>query len=159
MSIKSQPKSTCNASEFETFYVQSIASECDCGEIFLPHEKCVNPIVLNEILEANNPFPCNATGKMAVWTTIPDLQPKSEWESINYVSDEDLKAWECDSLFDSLITGDYEMGSHWNPCALSVTWSDGHQEDVEKAIANFLDAANSQADIEEYKRLKAKLGL
>ena len=51
------------------------------------------------------------------------------------------------------------MRDHWNPCALSVTWSDGHQEDVEKAIANFLDAAHSQADIEEYKRLKAKLGL
>ena len=159
MSIKSQPKSTCNASEFETFYVQSIASECDCGEIFLPHEKYVNPIVLNEILEANNPFPCNTTGKMEVWTTNPNLQPKSEWECINYVSDEDLKEWECDSLFDSLITGDYEMGSHWNPCFLSVTWSDGDQEDVEKAIANYLDAAPSQADVDEYKRLKARLVL
>ena len=91
--------------------------------------------------------------------TIPDLQPKSEWESINYVSDEDLKEWECDSLFDSLITGDYEMGSYWNSCFLSVTWSDGDQEDVEKAIADYLDAAPSQADIDEYKRLKAKLGL
>ena len=143
----------------EIFYVQPMASESDAGYIFLPADQYVDPIILNEILEANNSFPCNATGKMEVWTTIPDLQPKSEWESINYVSDEDLKEWECDSLFDSLITGDYEMGSHWNPCFLSVTWGDGDQEDVEKAIANYLDAAPSQADVDEYKRLKAKLGL
>ena len=51
------------------------------------------------------------------------------------------------------------MGSHWNPCFLSVTWSDGDQEDVEKAIANYLDAAPSQADVDEYKRLKARLVL
>ena len=146
-------------SKSETFYLQSMASECDSGCIILPEDQYINPLILNEILEANNPFPCNTTGKMEVWTTIPDLQPKSEWESINYVSDEDLKAWECDSLFDSLITGDCEMGSHWNPCFLSVTWSDGDQEDVEKAIVNYLDAAPSQADVDEYKRLKAKLGL
>ena len=96
---------------------------------------------------------------MEVWTTNPSLQPKSEWECINYVSKDDLKEWECDTLFDSLITGDYEMGSHWNPRFLSVTWSDGDQEDVEEAISNHLDAASSQAGIDEYKRLKVKLGL
>ena len=96
---------------------------------------------------------------MEVWTTNPNLQPKSEWESINYVSDEDLKEWECDSLFDSLIIGDYEMGSHWNPCFLSVTWSDGDQEAVEEAISNHLEAAPAQADLDEYKRLKAELAL
>ena len=42
---------------------------------------------------------------------------------------------------------------------LSVSWSEGNQEDVENAIADYLDAAPSQADIDEYKRLKAKLGL
>ena len=143
----------------ETFYIQSIASECDCGHILLPEDQYVDPLVLNEILEANNPFPCNTTGKMEVWTTNPALQAKSEWECINYVSEDDLKEWDCVSLFDSLITGDYEMGAHWNPCFLSVTWSDGDQEDVEEAISNYLDAAPSQADLEEYKRLKAKLGL
>ena len=159
MSIKSQSISTYDDSKFETFYVQSMASEFASGHIFLPADQYVDPIVLNEILEATNPFPCNTTGKMEVWTTNPNLQPKSEWESINYVSDEDLKEWECDSLFDSLITGDYEMGSHWNPRFLSVTWSDGDQEDVEEAISNHLDAAPSQAHLDEYKRLKAKLGL
>ena len=159
MSIKSQPKSTCDDSKFETFYVQSMAAEYDSGYIFLPEDQYVDPIILNELLEANNSFPCNTTGKMEVWTTNPNLQPKSEWESIDYVSYEDLMEWECDSLFDSLITGDYEMGSHWNPRFLSVTWSDGDQEDVEEAISNHLDAASSQADIDEYKRLKAKLGL
>ena len=78
---------------------------------------------------------------------------------IQDVSDEDLKEWEYDSLFDSLITGDYEMGSHWNPSFLSVTCSDGDQEAVEEAISNHLEAAPSQADLDEYKRLKAKLGL
>ena len=159
MSIESQSKSKCNTSESETFCVQSMASECDSGYIFLPADQYVDPILLNEILEANNPFPCNTTGKMEVWTTNPDLLARSKWECINYVSEEELKEWECDSLFDSLITGDYEMGSHWNPCFLSVTWSDGDQEDVEKAIANYLDAAPSQAHLDEYKRLKAKLGL
>ena len=160
MSIKSQPKSTCDASEFETFYVQSMAAECDCGEIFLPGDQYVNPIVLNEILEATNPFPCNTTGKMEVWTTNLNLQPKSEWECITYVSKDDLKQWECESLFHSLISGDYEgIGDSWKPRFLSVSWSEGNQEDVEKAIADYLDAAPSQADIDEYKRPKAKLGL
>ena len=160
MSIKSQPKSTCDASEFETFYVQSMASECDSGEILLPEDQYVNPLVLNELLEANNPFPCNTTGKMEVWTTNPNLQPKSEWECITYVSKDDLKQWECESLFHSLISGDYEgIGDSWKPRFLSVSWSEGNQEDVEKAIADYLDAAPSQADIDEYKRLKAKLGL
>ena len=146
-------------SKFETFYVQSMASECDSGYIFLTADQYVDPIVLNEILEANNPFPCNTTGKMEVWTTNPALQAKSEYECINYVSEDDLKEWECDTLFDSLITGDYEMGAQWNPSFLSVTWSDGDQEAAKEAIANYLDAAPSQADIDEYKRLKAKLGL
>ena len=147
-------------SEFETFYVQSIASECDCGAIFFPHEKYVNPIVLNEILEANNPFPCNATGKMEIWTTNPALQAKSEYECVNFVSEDDLKEWECETLFDSLVEGEYAgIGDSWNPRFLSVTWSDGDQEDVEEAISNHLDAASSQADVDEYKRLKAKLAL
>ena len=146
-------------SKFETFYIQSMAAECDSGYIILPEHQYVDPIVLNELLEANNSFPCNTTGEMEVWTTNPDLQARSKWECINYVSEDDLKEWECESLFDSLITGDYEMGSHWNSCFLSVTWSDGDQEDVEKAIANYLDASPSQADIDEYKRVKAKLGL
>ena len=136
-----------------------MTDEYDSGYIFLPEDKYVDPIILNEILEANNSFPCNTTGKMEVWTTNPNLQQKSEWECINYVSEEELKEWECDSLFDSLITGDYEIGSHWNPRFLSVTWSDGDQEDVKKAIADYLDAAPSQADVDEYKRLKTKLGL
>ena len=146
-------------SKFEAFYIQSMAAEYDSGYIFLPEHQYVDPIVLNELLEANNSFPCNTTGEMEVWTTNPDLQARSKWECINYVSEDDLKEWECESLFDSLITGDYEMGSHWNPSFLSVTWSDGDQEDVEEAISNHLDAASSQADLDEYKRLKAKLGL
>ena len=51
----------------------------------------LTPLILNELLEANNSFPCNTTGKMEVWTTNPNLQPKSEWECINYVSNDDLK--------------------------------------------------------------------
>ena len=131
-------------SEFETFYVQSIASERDCGAIFLPHERYVNPIVLNEILEANNPFPCNATGKMEIWTTNLNLQAKSEYECVNFVSEDDLKEWECETLFDSLVEGEYAgIGDSWNPRFLSVTWSDGDQEDVEEAISNHLEAAHS----------------
>ena len=147
-------------SQFETFYVQSMASECDSGYIFLPEDQYVDPIILNEILEANNSFPCNTTGKMEVWTTNPNLQPKSEWECINYVSNDDLKEWECDTLFDSLIEGEYAgIGDAWKPRFLSVTWSDGYQEDVEEAICNYLDAAPSQADLDEYKRLKVELAL
>ena len=146
MSIKSQPKSACDDSKFETFYVQSMASECDSGYIFLPADQYVDPIILNEILEANNPFPCNTTGKMEVWTTNPNLQPKSEWE--------------CDTLFDSLVESEYAgIGDGWNPRFLSVTWSDGDQEDVEEAICNYLDAVPSQADLDEYKRLKVELAL
>ena len=160
MSIKSQPKSTCDASKFEAFYVQSMAAEYDSGYIFLPEDQYVDPLILDEILEVNNSFPCNTTGKMEVWTTNPNLQPKSEWECITYVSKDDLKQWECESLFHSLISGDYEgIGDSWKPRFLSVSWSEGNQEDVEKAIADYLDAAPSQADIDEYKRLKAKLGL
>lgn len=147
-------------SKFETFYVQSMASECDNGCIILPEDQYVNPLVLNEILEANNPFPCNTIGKMEVWTTNPDFQPKSKWESVNFVSEAELKKLECNTLFDSLIESDYAgIGDSWNPYFLSVTWSDGGQEDVESAIAKYLDAAHSQADVDEYKRLKAKLGL
>ena len=146
-------------SKSETFYLQSMASECDSGCIILPEDQYINPLILNEILEANNPFPCNTTGKMEVWTTNPDLQARSKWECINYVSKDDLKESACESLLDYLTGGDYEMGSHWNPSFLRVTWSDGDQEDVEEAISNHLDAASSQADIDEYKRLKVKLGL
>ena len=64
-------------SKFETFYIQSMASECDSGEIFLPEDQYVNPLVLNELLEANNSLPCNTTGEMEVWTTNPDLQARS----------------------------------------------------------------------------------
>ena len=150
----------CDASKFETFYVQSMAAEYDSGYIFLPEHQYVDPLILNELLEENNSFPCNTTGKMEVWTTNPNLQPKSEWERITYVSKDDLKQWECESLFHSLISGDYEgIGDSWNPSFLSVTWSDGDQEAVKEAISNYLDAAPLQADIDEYKRLKAKLGL
>ena len=115
---------------------------------------------MNEILEANNPFPCNATGKMEIWTTNPALQAKSEYECVNFVSEDDLKEWECETLFDSLVEGEYAgIGDSWNPRFLSVTWSDGDQEDVEEAISNHLEAAPSQADLDEYKRLKAKLAL
>ncbi|WP_137024965.1 hypothetical protein [Synechococcus sp. UW179A] len=159
MQIK--PKSKSNyESNFETFYVLSMASECDSGCIILPEDQYVNPLILNEILEANNPFPCNTTGKMEVWTTNPDFQPKSKWESVNFVSEAELKELECNTLFDSLIESDYAgIGDGWNPDFLSVTWSDGDQEDVEEAISNYLDAVPSQADVDEYKRLKAKLGL
>ena len=160
MSIKSQPTSTCDASKFETFYVQSMASEYDSGCIFLSEDQYVEPLVLNEILEANNPFPCDTTGKMEVWTTNPNLQPKSECECVNFVSEDDLKEWECDTLFDSLVESEYAgIGDGWNPRFLSVTWSDGDQEDVEEAISHHLEAAPSQADLDEYMRLKAKLGL
>ena len=65
-----------------------------------------------------------------------------------------------ESLFDSLIADDYaRIGDSWNPHCLSVSWSHGNEEDVEKAIANYLDAAPSQADVDEYKRLKARLVL
>ena len=71
-----------------------------------------------------------------------------------------MKEWECDSLFDSLIEGEYAgIGDGWNPRFLSVTWSDGDQEDVEEAISNYLEAAPAQADLDGYKRLKAELGL
>ena len=159
MQIK--PKSKSNyESKFETFYVQSMASESDSGCIILPEDQYVNPLILNEILEANNPFPCNTTGKMEAWTTNPDFQPKTKWESVNFVSEAELKELECNTLFDSLIESDYAgIGDSWNPYFLSVTWSDGDQEAVEEAISNYLDAAPSQADVDEYKRLKAKLGL
>ena len=146
-------------SKFETFFVQSMAAEYDSGYIFLPEHQYVDPLILHEILEANNSFPCNTTGVMEVWTTNPDLQTLSKWESMNYVSKDDLKESACESLLDYLTEGDYELGSHWNPSFLSVTWSDGDQEAVKEAIANYLDAAPSQADVDEYKRLKAKLGL
>ena len=76
---------------------------------------------------------------------LTDLQSKSEWECINYVSEDDLKEWDCDSLFDSLITGDYEMGAHWIPRFLSVTWSDGDQKEVEAAICDHLDSQSLSA--------------
>ena len=147
-------------SKFETFYVQSMASECDSGCIFLSEDQYVEPLVLNEILEANNHFPCNTTGKMEVWTTNPNLLARSKWECINYVSEGDLKKWECETLFDLLVESEYAgIGDGWNPRFLSVTWSDGDQEDVEEAISNHLEAAPSQADVDEYQRLKAKLAL
>ena len=46
----------------------------------------------------------------------------------------------------------------WTQGAVTFTY-DGDQEAVEEAISNYLDAAPSQADVDEYKRLKAKLGL
>ena len=51
------------------------------------------------------------------------------------------------------------IGDSWKPRCLSIIWSEGNQEAVEEAISNYLDAAPSQADIEEYKRLKAELAL
>ena len=63
-------------SKFETFYVQPMAAEYDSGYIFLPEDQYVDPIILNEILEANNFFPCNTTGKMEVWTTTPTFSRK-----------------------------------------------------------------------------------
>ena len=73
---------------------------------------------------------------------------------------DDLKDWECDTLFDSQIETDYAgIGDDWNPRFLSVTWSDADQEPVEEAISNHLEAAPAQADVDEYKRLKAELAL
>ena len=139
-----------NKPKFEAFYVQCIAAEYDSGEIFIPEHQYIDPIILNEILKAYNCFPCNIAGDMEVFTTNPNLQPKSESESINYVSEEELKELGFESLFDSLIADNCAgIGDSWNPHCLSVSWSHGNEEDVEKAIAYFLDAANSQADIEE----------
>jgi hypothetical protein len=154
-----KPKSSTK-SKFETFYVQYIASESDSGCIFLPADQYVNPFILNEILEVNNSFPSNTDGDMEVWTTNPDLQPKSEWECVNYVSEDELEKSNCYTLFDLLVKSEYRgIGDRWRPRFLSVTWSDRDGEDVEEAICNYLDAAPSQADLDEYKRLKAKLGL
>ena len=149
-------------SKFETFYVQGIASEFDGGFIFLPEKLYVDPFILNEILKASNPFDCNTVGDMEVWTTDPSLKAKSDWECINYVSESDLKEWKCESLFESLVTGDGEytgVGDDWYPEFLSVTWGNGDQKAVEKAIDNFLSTSPSQADVDDYKRLKTKLGL
>ena len=70
-----------------------------------------------------------------VWTANPDLQPKSEWESITYVFEAELRERGFESLFDSLISGDYEgLGDSWKPHFLSVSWSEGNQENVEEAM-------------------------
>ena len=158
MSIESQFKSMPKPKE-ETFCVQSIASECDSGGIFLPGGQYVDPIVLNEILEVKNSFPFNTDGEMEVWTTNPDLKARSESECICYVDQQMLKGCGCSSLFAYLTQDEYEFCTNWDSQRLSVTWTDGNQEDVEKAIADYLDAAPSQADIDEYKRLKSRLGL
>ena len=146
-------------SNFETFYVQSMAAEYDSGYIFLLEDQYVDPLILNEILEANNSFPCNTDGVMEVWTTNPDLKARSESECICYVDQQMLKGFGCSSLFEYLTQDEYEFCTNWDSQRLSVTWTDGNQEDVEKAIADYLDAASSQAEVDEYKRLKAKLGL
>ena len=130
----------------------AIAAEHDSGNIFLPRNKCVDPLILDAILQANNPFPCNTVGKTDLFTTDPYLTAISDEECITYFSQEDLKDLGCDSLFGALVGADGEyssMRNHLNPCFLSVNWSEGNQEDVEKAIANYLDAAPSQADIDE----------
>ena len=104
--------------------------------------------MLNDIVGEHNHFPCNATGEMEVWTTNPDLKARTQWECINYVPQDDLREWGCNSLFEFLVSEDGEyftLGTTWQPHCLSVTWSDGDQKEVEAAICDHLDSESLSA--------------
>ena len=127
----------------ETYCIQEIAGEFDSGFAFFPEGRYVDPSTLNDIIGEHNHFPCNATGKIEVWTNNPALKARTQWECINYVSQDDLRVLGCNSLFEFLVSEDgeyYSLGAAWQPQCLSVTWSDGDQKDVEAAIYEYLDS-------------------
>ena len=108
----------------------------------------LDPSTLNDIIGEHNHFPCNTTGKTEVWTTNPDLKARTQWECINYVSQDDLRELGCNSLFEFLVSEDgeyYSLGAGWHPNGLSVTWSDGDQKEVEAAICDHLDSQSLPA--------------
>ena len=137
-----------NSASFETYSIQEMAGEFDSGLAFFPEGRYVDSSSLNDILGDHNHFPCNATGALEVWTTNPDLKARTQWECINYVSQEDLRELGCKSLFESLVSEDgeyYSLGAAWQPHRLSVTWTDGDQKDVEAAICDHLDSQSLSA--------------
>ena len=132
----------------ENYFIQEIAGEFDSRFAFLPEGRCVDPSTLNDIIGEHNHFPCNTTGKAEVWTNNPDLKARTQWECINYVSQDDLRELGCNSLFEFLVNEDgeyYSLGTAWQPNCLSVTWSDGDQKDVEAAIYEYLDSESLSA--------------
>ena len=84
-----------NSASFETYFIQGIASEFDSGLAFFPEGRYVDSSSLNDIIGDHNHFPCNTTGEMEVWTTNPDLKARTQWECINYVSQDDLRELGC----------------------------------------------------------------
>jgi hypothetical protein len=137
-----------NSASFETYSIQGMAGDFDSGFAFFPEGKYVDSSTLNDIVGEYNHFPCNTTGKMEVWTTNPDLKARTQWECINYFSQDDLRELGCNSLFEALVSEDgeyYSLGAGWQPSRLSVTWSDGDQKDVEAAICDHLDSQSLSA--------------
>jgi hypothetical protein len=137
-----------NLASFETYSIQGIAGEFDSGSAFFPEGIYVDQSTLNDIIGEHNHFPCNTTGKTEVWTNNPDLKARTQWECINYVSQDDLRELGCNSLFEFLVNEDgeyYSLGTAWQPNCLSVTWSDGDQKDVEAAICDHLDSQSLAA--------------
>ena len=137
-----------SSASFETYSIQGIAGEFDSGSAFFPEGSYVDPSTLNDIIGEHNHFPCNTTGEMEVWTTNPLLKARTQWECINYVSQDDLRELGCNSLFEFLVSEDgeyYSLGAAWQPHCLSVTWSDGDQKDVEAAICDHLDSQSLSA--------------
>lgn len=132
----------------ENYFIQGIAGEFDSGFAFFPEGSYGDQSTLHDIIGEHNHFPCNATGKMEVWTNNPALKARTQWECINYVSQDDLRELGCNSLFEFLVSEDgeyYSLGTTWQPHCLSVTWSDGDQKDVEAAICDHLDSQSPSA--------------
>ena len=81
-----------------------MAGEYDSGLAFFPEGRYVDSSSLNDILGDHNHFPCNTTGPLEVWTTNPDLKARTQWECINYVSQDDLRELGCNWLFEFLVS-------------------------------------------------------
>ena len=97
----------------ENYFIQGIAGEFDSGFAFFPEGRYVDPSTLNDIIGEHNHFPCNTTGKTEVWTNNPALKARTQWECINYVSQDDLRVLGCNSLFEFLVSEDGEYYSFW----------------------------------------------
>ena len=69
----------------------------------------------------------------------------------------------AESLFNYLFgeCGDYEglADKDWSPAIASCSWGSFCDDDVSEALSKFIEEQPSEDDINEYKRLKAKLGV
>ena len=73
----------------DTFYVVEVCAECISGYIFL--SEYIDPCLVDDILQGNAGIPCNTSSDMMIFTTNPEVNQNTDYESVILFEDDDFQ--------------------------------------------------------------------